>query len=203
MVIKNFFPFILGVAFTFLLLLSTGLVSANSLPGVENSIPALGQAGSDDESTPPTPLNYSPSSITATNSNLTTVYFAPTDNNSTATYINLYNTSPVTDTVVLQAFNKDGGLLFNANINVGAYDLVRVISDGLPTYPPTSWQNNVFLNLTDFSTFAKMQLPAGVKAEVFMVFNPTGEIDPRADQGTTPIRLSSDPLSIFLPSIQR
>jgi hypothetical protein len=45
-------------------------------------------------------------------------------------------------------------------------------------------------------------LDPGLHAEGAVVFNPTtSTIDPRADQGAIPLRFSSDPPTIFLPTI--
>jgi hypothetical protein len=57
-------------------------------------------------------------------------------------------------------------------------------------------------NFTDFYIIAEMDLPAGVKADGYIVFNlATGTVDPKTDQGAIPLRVSTDPATVFLPSV--
>jgi hypothetical protein len=108
----------------------------------------------------------------------------------------------VTQTVILQAININGLYMVNLQIHIGGLHKVRVVSDNVAASPPPSWQNTYFANFTDFSNVAWLQLPPGVKAKAYMVYNrSTGTIDPRADQGDLPIRLSIDPPTVFLPTI--
>jgi hypothetical protein len=91
--------------------------------------------------------------------------------------------------------------MVNLEIRIGPLHQVRVISDNVAASPPPSWQNTYFANFTDFSTVVFLQLPSGVKAEASTVYNgSTGTIDPRAYQGEIPIRLSTDPLSVYIPA---
>jgi len=40
--------------------------------------------------------------------------------------------------------------------------------------------------------------------EGYTLFNPgTGTVDPHKDQGAIPLRFSTDPASVFLPSVQK
>jgi hypothetical protein len=58
----------------------------------------------------------------------------------------------------------------------------------------------VITNFTDFTYYASLSLPKGVKVEGFYLYNSgTGTVDPRADQGGLPIRFSTDPATVFLP----
>jgi hypothetical protein len=202
---KTSLPILSGIAAALLaLFLFVGLVYATGQPdpGSTDEGQTKQAQSSGDETFPPEPLFPAPSApITTT---MTKVYFTPEDSDGTATYLNLYNTDTVTQTAILQAQNINGSYMVNLTIPIGGLHKVRVISDNVATSPPPSWQNTFFANFTDFSTVGILQLPPGVKAEAFMVYNgSTGTIDPRADQGDLPIRLSIDPPTIFLPTAQR
>jgi hypothetical protein len=133
------------------------------------------------------------------------VYFVPTDNDATATVIYLYNTDKVAHIVALRGFSYNGVLVYSLNINVGANSFLRLASDSIASAPPPSWATPapIITNFTDFTYFASLSLPKGVKAEGYTVFNPgTGVVDPRKDQGAIPLRFSSDPASVFLPFVK-
>jgi hypothetical protein len=136
----------------------------------------------------------------------TLVYFVPTDNDATATVLYLYNTDTVAHTVALRGFSYNGVLVYSLNINVGATSFLRLASDSIASAPPPSWATPapVITNFTDFTYFASLSLPKGVKVEGYTLFNPgTGVVDPRKDQGAIPLRFSSDPASVFLPVTQK
>ena len=80
----------------------------------------------------------------------------------------------------------------------------RLISDSVAAAPPPSWATPapITTNFTDFVYFASLSLPKGVKAEGYVLFNPgTGTVDPRKDQGAIPLRFSTDPATVFLPTV--
>jgi hypothetical protein len=136
----------------------------------------------------------------------TQVYFVPTDNDATATVIYLYNTDTVAHIVALRGFSYNGVLVYSLNINVGATSFLRLASDSIASAPPPSWATPapIITNFTDFTYFAMLSLPKGVKAEGYTLFNPgTGVVDPRADQGAIPLRFSTDPATLFLPIMQK
>jgi hypothetical protein len=136
----------------------------------------------------------------------TQVYFVPSDNDATATVLFLYNTDTVTHTVALRGFSYNGVLVYSLNINVRASSFLRLASDSIASAPPPSWATPapVITNFTDFTYFASLSLPKGVKAEGNVLFNPgTGVVDPRKDQGAIPLRFSTDPATLFLPSTQK
>lgn len=136
----------------------------------------------------------------------TLVYFVPTDNDASATVLYLYNTDSVSHIVALRGFSYNGVLVYSLNINIGATSFIRLASDSIAAAPPPSWATPapIITNFTDFTYFASLSLPKGVKAEGYTLFNPgTGTIDPRKDQGAIPLRFSTDPNSVFLPSLQR
>jgi hypothetical protein len=132
------------------------------------------------------------------------VYFTTTDNDASATVIFLYNTDSVAHTVALRGYTYAGVLGYSLNITVPATSLVRLSSDSIAAAPPPSWATPapIITNFTDFTYFASLSLPTGVRAEGYTLFNPgTGTVDPRLDQGAIPLRFSSDPNTIFLPSV--
>jgi len=132
------------------------------------------------------------------------VYFAPQDSDANATVLNLYNTSAVTQSVVINGYTINGVLYFTQAISLPPGHFVHAVSDSLAANPPPSWASAVVVNFTDFVAYASMTTPAGVKAEGYIVFNPgTSTVDPRADQGAIPLRLSADPPTTFLATVQR
>jgi hypothetical protein len=135
----------------------------------------------------------------------TLVYFVPTDNDATATVLYLYNTDTVSHTVALRGFSYNGVLVYSLNINVNATSFLRLASDSIASAPPPSWATPapIITNFTDFTYFASLELPKGVKAEGYTLFNPgTGVVDPRKDQGAVPLRFSTDPATLFMPSVK-
>jgi hypothetical protein len=134
----------------------------------------------------------------------TLVYFIPTDNDATATVLYLYNTDSVAHTVPLRGFSYNGVLVYSLNINIAATSFLRLASDSIASAPPPSWATPapVITNFTDFTYFASLSLPRGVKVEGYTLYNPgTGVVDPRQDQGAVPLRFSTDPATLFLPSV--
>jgi hypothetical protein len=119
----------------------------------------------------------------------TAVYFTPQDENTSATVIFLYSTNATATTVGLQSFNLDGSLVIDTTISVPAHGLVRICSDTVST-ASASWANSVLVNFTTFSTYAIMTLPRGVKAEGFVVYNPSGTYDPLTETQMLPLRFS-------------
>jgi hypothetical protein len=129
----------------------------------------------------------------------TQVYFVPTDNDATATVLYLYNTDSVTHTVALRGFSYNGVLVYSLNITIKATSFLRLASDSIASAPPPSWATPapIITNFTDFTYFASLSLPQGVKVEGYTVFNPgTGVVDPRTDQGAIPLRFSTNPASL-------
>jgi hypothetical protein len=125
----------------------------------------------------------------------TLVYFVPTDNDATATILYLYNTDTVAHTVALRGFSYNGVLVYSLNINVDASSILRLASDSIVSAPPPSWATPapVITNFTDFTYFASLSLPNGVRAEGYTLFNPgTGVADPRKDQGEVPLQFSPE-----------
>jgi hypothetical protein len=106
----------------------------------------------------------------------------------------------------LRGYSYNGVLGYSLNINVAATSLLRLSSDSIAAAPPPSWATPapIITNFTDFTYLGSLSLPKGVKAEGYIVFNPgTGTVDPRSDQGAIPLRFSSDPATLFLPTVAR
>ena len=130
-----------------------------------------------------------------------TVYFTPQDEDTSTTVLFLYSTSPTTSTVALQTFKMNGSLNISTTIAVPPQGLVRLCADSVSTVS-ASWTNVVLVNFTTDSAYAKMTVPAGIKAEGYVVWNGTGDYDPLIAAPTLPLRFSSDPASVFLPLVQ-
>ncbi len=164
---------------------------------------AHADTGSDES--PPTDRSVDvPTEPAAPNTGSTTlVYFSPQDSDANGTVVVLYNSAAVTQTVVVKGYTI-GGAAATWNVNVGPNGLMHLVSDSLVASPPLSWANSVVTNFTDFTTYATLDVPAGVKVDGYVVFNPgTGTVDPRVDQGAIPLRFSTDPLTVFLPAVNR
>lgn len=161
-----------------------------------------------DEATP-SPLDISSQSLAALPTPIpgeTQVYFVPTDNDATATVLYLYNTDSVTHTVPLRGFSYNGVLVYALNINVKPTSFLRLASDSIASAPPPSWATPapVITNFTDFTYFASLSLPNGVRVEGYTLFNPsTGVVDPRADQGAIPLKFTTDLATLFQPALNK
>ena len=162
-------------------------------------------SGAGDDEQPPAKLamdGYTVNALPTPVPGESLVYFVPTDNDATATVLYLYNTDTVAHIVALRGFSYNGVLVYSLNINVGASSFLRLASDSIASAPPPSWATPapIITNFTDFTYFASLSLPKGVKVEGYTLYNPgTGVVDPRSDQGAVPLRFSSDPASVFLP----
>lgn len=175
----------------------------------ESGQPATALSGDDSQPAGPPeviiPPKYQPragSNEIEANGSEATVYFTPQDENTSTTVIFLYNTGDEAATVGLQTFELDGALHIDTSILVPAGGLVRICGDTVNTISWT-WQDVVLVNFTTASTYAKMTLPAGVKAEAYVVWNGTAEYDPLQVVPTLNIRFSTDPATVFLSSMQR
>ena len=164
--------------------------------------------GSGDE-TMPAPLGVAPQSPDVLPTPIpgeTQVFFVPTDNDATATVLYLYNTDTVAHIVALRGFSYNGLVVYSLNINIGATSFLRLASDSIASAPPPSWATPapIITNFTDFTYYAMLSLPNGVKVEGYTLFNPgTGVVDPRQDQGAIPLRFSTDPATLFLPAVKK
>jgi len=132
------------------------------------------------------PLRFSiPAMIPAT------VYFTPQDENTNTTVLFLYNLNAVPATVGLQTFYTNGSLTVNTSIDVPALSMVRVCADGVST-TSASWAGATLVNLTTFSAYAKMTVPAGVLYDGYVAWNTAGVYDPLVVNQVLPLRFDSD-----------
>jgi hypothetical protein len=131
----------------------------------------------------------------------TIVYFTPQDENTSTTVLFLYNTNTTTSTVGLQTFYLNGSLTISTTVAVPPLGLVRICADSVSTVA-ASWANTVLVNFTTFSAYAKMTVPGGVKAEGYVAWDSTGVYDPLVVSQTLPLRFSTDPATVFLPTVQ-
>jgi hypothetical protein len=163
-------------------------------------------SGSDSNPTGPAevviPDMYKPSGTPPPASTNATVYFTPQDENTSVTILFLYNTNALTETVGIQSFYINGSLTISTTLAVPPHGLVRVSSDTVTTVS-ASWQNYVLVNFTTFSAYAKMTLPAAIKADGYVAWDSSGVYDPLQLDYTLPIRFSADPATVFLPVLNK
>lgn len=151
------------------------------------------------------PEHYRPSAsdlASAAATGTSTVYFTPQDENTSTTVLFLYNTNNVTSTVGLQTFYINGSLTISTTVAVPPLGLVRICADTVNTIS-ASWANYVLVNFTTFSAYAKMVVPTGVHTEAYVAWDYAGFYDPISQTLTLPIRFSTDPATVFLPTVQR
>lgn len=205
------FVFVLTVALLFVL---GSLVMAQSdsqpdLTAADSNVALVAPNGDDSNPSGPAevaiPTQYRPQSdtaaeATAASNGTATVYFTPQDENTSTTILFLYNTGNVAANVSLKAYRLDGSEYISTAILVPAGGLVRIAGDDVET-TSASWQDVVVVNFTTFSAYAKMELPAGVKAEGYVVWNGGNTYDPLQSVPTLPLRFSGDPLTVFIPSL--
>ena len=131
---------------------------------------------------------------------VTTVYFTPQDENTSTTVLFLYNTNAATATVGLQTYYINGSLTISTSVAIPPLGLVRICADTVNTVA-ASWSQYVLVNFTTFSAYAKMTVPLGVKAEGFVAWDIAGFYDPLSSTQTLPLRFSTDPATVFLPTV--
>jgi hypothetical protein len=200
------------IALTLIFWTLTGAQSpSDSQPEGATSSPAQSTASFGTDSNPTEapevfiPARYMPNEASAASITndipVATVYFTPQDENTSNTVLFLYNTSTTTATVSIQTFRLNGTQFINTSLDVPPGELVRISGDSVSTIS-ASWQDVVLVNFTTSSTYAKMTLPAGVKADGFVVWNNGSTYDPLQVAPTLPLRFSSDPTTVFLPALQ-
>ena len=113
----------------------------------------------------------------------------------------LYNTGTTTATVGIETYGLDGSTYINTAVDVPGPGMVRIAGDAVSTVSGT-WSNAILVNLTTSSTYAKLIVPAGVKAEAYVAWNGGATYDPLVEVETLPIRFSTDPATLFLPTIE-
>ncbi len=176
-------------------------VSAAGPIGLPASPPA--QGGSD-ETAPPLDIGKGPTAPAASITNsVATLYFAPQDSDATGTVVAVMNTEAFTQSIAINGYGS-GALGYALIVKVGPRSVVHLVTDSLAASPPPSFSDSIVTNFTDFTEYATIDVPRGVRLDGYIVFNPgTGTIDPRADQGAIPLRFSTDITSLLLPAIMR
>jgi hypothetical protein len=185
--------------------LTIGFLWIGPIPSSAETPPLAAQS----DELPPVKQNtgvQSLAALPAPNPGETLVYFFTADSDATATVINMINTDSVPHTVALRGYSATGVLGYSLNINIDATSFVRLVSDSVAAAPPPSWVTPapIVTNFTDFTFFASLSLPKGVKVDGYVLFNPgTGTVDPRLDQGAIPLRFMTETGGVFLPAIFR
>jgi len=133
-----------------------------------------------------------------TQAGTTIVWFTPQDEDTSTTVIFLYNTGDVTGTATIETFYLDGIPELTADVAVPAHGLVRICADEVSTLS-SSWQDAVWINFRTGSTYGRLTLPAGVRAEAYVVWNNGTTYDPLQIAPTLPIRFSVGSGSAYLP----
>lgn len=195
------------------------LVEASSLPALTVDVSDDDVAGAAGEASNPAPVPGSDSNPTgepeviipdrykpdlangANGVGEATVYFTPQDENTSTTVMFLYNTSAVTATVGIETFRLDGSTYINTDVAVPPNGLVRICGDSVSGIG--TWNDVVLVNFTTSSTYGRMTLPDGVKADGYVAWNGGGTYDPLDAVPTLPLRFSIDPPTVFLPAAQR
>ncbi|MCB8922851.1 MAG: hypothetical protein H6662_14785 [Ardenticatenaceae bacterium] len=165
-----------------------------------NSVFSQPLASSDNDELLPVLDSGEQVSVLAPTADSRLVYFSPQDNPATATVITLYNSGDITQTIPVQGINSNGEVIMDVSVELGAHDMVHLVSDDVAASPPPSWADAILANFTDSSTYGVMAVPQDVKLDGYVLFNGgTGTVDPYQDQGAIPLRFSADPLTVFLP----
>jgi hypothetical protein len=146
------------------------------------------------------PLRFSTDATAAIQTS--TVYFTPQDENTSTTELFLFNTNTTTATVGLQTFYINGSLTISTSVSIPPLGLTRVSADSVSTVS-VSWQNVVLVNFTTFSAYARLTVPHGVMYDGYVAWDTTGVYDPLVPYQTLPLRFSTEPAMILLPTIQR
>lgn len=134
------------------------------------------------------------------------LWFTPEDGNYSSTVLFLYNTADAAATVSVKGYSSTGGLMLSSTLSIPARNLVRICSDSVaavvPPLPP-SWSSTVLWNFTDSATYASLSMPPTVHIQGYVAWTDAGSFDPNGMSPKVSLRLSADPLSVFLPSVTR
>lgn len=128
-----------------------------------------------------------------------TVYFTPQDEDGSTTVLFLYNTAHTTGTVGLETFNLNGSRVISTSVAVPPNSLVRIAADTVEDLG--TWSDALLINFRTSSTYAKMTLPEGVKADGYVAWNGGSTYNPLTAVPTLPLRFSIDPPTVFLPVV--
>jgi hypothetical protein len=152
------------------------------------------------------PERYQPPSNTSAsaggNTQVATIYFTPQDENTSTTVLFVYNTGNDDALVRLRTYTSAGYGHLDETVAVPAGELVRICGDEVST-TSSAWDDAVVISFSNASAYGRLDLPAGVKAEGYVVWNGTLTYDPRAAVPVLPLRFSTDPATVFMPLVQR
>lgn len=138
---------------------------------------------------------------TVENQEASVLYFAPQDEDRSTTVMAFYNTSSVTGTVRIETFNLTGGSVISTSFQVPPGHLVRAAADTVE--PVGTWDETLLVNFRTFSTYGRLTMSKGIKADGYIAWNGGTQYDPMEAVPVLPLRFSSDPPSIFLPDVSR
>lgn len=147
------------------------------------------------------PEKYRSAELVETTNQTTSLYFMPQDGNYSNTVINLANTTVSTVNVSIKAFFA-GGAYSQQDFSIPMYDRVRLSADTIVPGAPPSWSDPVIFNFTDSIVFAILTIPSsGVFVDGYIAWSTTSSYDPDAMNSVLPLRFSTDPYSVHLPTI--
>lgn len=134
-----------------------------------------------------------------------TLYFFPLDSNNHNTIIFFYNTNPITATVDLD-FQTDSGTACGDGVT---FDIppgasARVSADTLDPSRPISWANTVIYNMLDTCEIGLLTMPSpGVQVDGYVAWTADDVYNPRDLNPHAPLRFSTDPHTIHMPTLYR
>lgn len=120
----------------------------------------------------------------------TIVYLFPRDTDSTATVIILINTTNRTSAKGrFRVYDSDGQYQHGWWFTLGAGNLHRVCTDDVPYLNWWKWNVGAYLN-----AYAQLELPPGVVADGYVVWNNGPSYDYNVEAHTIPLRFMSEPV---------
>jgi hypothetical protein len=130
------------------------------------------------------------------------VYFATLDSVDHNTIMFLYNTGVMTGTAEFNFYRQDGALWITQTLTVPPLHFLRISADFITIGSPPSWNDTVVISFGDNSAYGRLAITEGIKMEGWIAWTNTETYDPRTSVDMMPLRLSSDPASVFLPTIE-
>lgn len=148
------------------------------------------------------PEIYRSVDIAAATSQATDLYLIPSDTATTNTVINIgnYNSTPVN---ISMKSVYDGAVTGPIYFSIPANTVTRVSADSIVAGAPVSWNNTIFYNLTNIVDMVIVTIPSsGVIVDGFIVWSGTNTTyNPDGQYPVMPLRFSTDPYSLYLPSV--
>ena len=188
-----------GIGVSLLFLQSVNPASADELVPGGTSEGSPEAAGADVY----VPNEFVHRSDTATAVSDQTIYYAPLDSNNHNTVLLFQNTNAITATIDLD-FQTDIGSACGSGVvfDIPSGASARVSANSLDPGRPFSWGNTVIYNFFDTCEIGLIHMPSkGVHVAGYVAWTATDVYNPRELNPHAEIRFSSDPFSIFLPSV--